>query len=331
MSSTLGRGLEFKRSHQGQLAPPYPSAEQLVAGCTECGGVRTNEHAILQRGPYMGLWIRTRASASSAGLFALVDDALVEQAAVPAPVYVTLLERGLQPGLIEALLARGFAYHHFRSQEHTGHGGEFVYYKWPDGSHDAVPAYATSIEGIGVILLAPDEKSVLLVWEYGAWKPPSGAVDLKESKLRAAVREIHEEVGLVVDESFPPLYLGGWQQSQARDQLINDNFTFFAVKALPGEVVVDGVEIQEAKWFSIDEILRICEREDVRAKEAMGNTVQIDLGTSKTHNEIATTALSGVKAFAQGQWLPCDEVVASRRPTAFDLRIGCFSGKVADE
>jgi len=113
----------------------------------------------------------------------------------------------------------------------------------------------------GVILLAPDEKSVLLVWEYGAWKPPSGAVDLKESKLRAAVREIHEEVGLVVDESFPPLYLGGWQQSQARDQLINDNFTFFAVKALPGEVVVDGVEIQEAKWFSIDEILRICERE----------------------------------------------------------------------
>jgi len=96
-------------------------------------------------------------------------------------------------------------------------------------------------------------------------------------------------------------------------------------------VVVDGVEIQEAKWFSIDEILRICEREDVRAKEAMGNTVQIDLGTSKTHNEIATTALSGVKAFAQGQWLPCDEVVASRRPTAFDLRIGCFSGKVADE
>ena len=40
-----------------------------------------------------------------------------------------------------------------------------------------VPCYATSIEGVGALVLSPDEKKVLLVWEYGNCKPLSGAVD----------------------------------------------------------------------------------------------------------------------------------------------------------
>lgn len=39
-----------------------------------------------------------------------------------------------------------------------------------------------------------------------------------------------EEVGLTVDETFSAIYLGGWQKARARDQLINDNFSLFAVK-----------------------------------------------------------------------------------------------------
>ena len=35
------------------------------------------------------------------------------------------------------------------------------------GLGQMVPAYATSIEGVGALVLSPDEKRVLLVWEYG--------------------------------------------------------------------------------------------------------------------------------------------------------------------
>ena len=51
---------------------------------------------------------------------------------------------------------------------------------------------------------------VLLVWEYGNWKPVSGAVDEGESKLEAARREAGEEVGVQLDASFAPVYVGGW-------------------------------------------------------------------------------------------------------------------------
>ena len=49
-----------------------------------------------------------------------------------------------------------------------------MYYRWNgDAAHDMVPAYSTSIEGGGLVL-SPDESKVLLIWEYGNWKPITG-------------------------------------------------------------------------------------------------------------------------------------------------------------
>ena len=57
-----------------------------------------------------------------------------------------------------------------------------------------VPCYATSIEGVGALVLSPDpEKKVLLVWEYATGSHSCGAVDQGESILEAAGREAGEE------------------------------------------------------------------------------------------------------------------------------------------
>ena len=111
--------------------------------------------------------------------------------------------------------------------------GQLVYYKWmgEQYSHDRVPSYATSIEGVAAVVLSPDEQRILLIWEYGHWKLVQGAVDPGESKLFTVGREMREEVGIEVDHSFTAKYLGGWQKSKARDYLINDNLSCFAMRA----------------------------------------------------------------------------------------------------
>ena len=265
--------LKFKGTFIGQLGPQRPSAAEAQAGTTATGNLIVHgDGVIMQRGPFNSLWIRLGCGpvvAAAASVTTHVREALTSLAAAknPAAVYVALPERGLEASHISGLLDLGFAYHHYRPQdESSGRGGEFVYYKWPEGAAhgDRVPAYATSIEGVGAVLLSPDEQSVLLVWEYGCWKPPTGAVDLGEGMLHAVTREVYEEVGLAVDTSYAPRYLGGWHTNQSRDQRVNDNFAIFALKALPGTVAVDGSEIVEARWFRIEELVRLCENEGVR-------------------------------------------------------------------
>lgn len=155
-----------------------------------------------------------------------------------------------------------------------------------ESHEDIVPSYATAIEGISALLLSPDEKKVLLIWERGNWKtvtgavesgernprlrrtrsllrrprlartaslraagsrsvrgmrsvraacahthPSSGAAHAGESSMTTLGREVFEEVGLHVDASFAPQYIGGWHLSKARDHLVNDSFSVYAVRA----------------------------------------------------------------------------------------------------
>ncbi|KAL3928072.1 MAG: hypothetical protein SGPRY_002549, partial [Prymnesium sp.] len=207
--------LSFSRSFAGQLAPPLPAECERRALKTSCGNLIDSGEAVWQRGPYSSLWVRLSCSLPAAPcseLRAHVDAALTAQAAMRAPVYVTLPESSLNGKHIECLLSAGFAFHHYRLNVRALHPGVRA------ACHTFLPHRK------------PD-----------------------------AVREVKEEVGLTVDETFSAIYLGGWQKARARDQLINDNFSLFAVKALPGDVVVDGTEIVEAKWFPIDDLLRIGE------------------------------------------------------------------------
>ena len=179
----------YDNGFRGQLMPELPKAG---SNRTKNGPVVKDASGISwQRGPYGSWWMRLGAAQSGMPTVPELSRALdigCERAKdAKSPLYVCVQELEAEPGVTALLRARGFGYHHFSPNEPPRKSpaggsaqpmGEHVYYRWfGDPGHDMVPCYATSIEGVGALVLSPDEKKVLLVWEYGNWKPVSGAVD----------------------------------------------------------------------------------------------------------------------------------------------------------
>ena len=282
-----------------------------------------------QRGPYQSWWLRLgvghRPLPSYATLAGAVDEAIRRAAAVTggAAVYVGVHELETDSVFLGLLRARGFRYHHYQKPEVGGahsdwHTGEFIYYRWMgDQGHDMVPSYATSIEGVSALYLSPDESKVLLIWEYGNWKFVTGAVDEAESSLGSLIRELSEEVGGAVDPAFAPRYVGGWQLSAARDRLVNDNFSVYAVRAATEDFAIDHAEVVAARWFSIAELLQLWQRS---GRPPVGQSMTIDpLGDDPSTAElkaagrmkISTNAINWLAAFKDGNSLP---VLAADNP-----------------
>ena len=188
--------LSFKARFRGQLGPPRPTAAALAAGATDTGPLSVEDGVVYQGGAFSSLWIRVGCAqanlVSASALDELVSAALAKQCTLPKPgaVYVALSERSIDAAHVRCLLDKGFRFYHHRTSPEGE--DELVYYAWPDRPDfpDKVPPYATSTEGVGAILLSPDERRVLLVWEYGCWKMPTGAVDAGESALSALRREV---------------------------------------------------------------------------------------------------------------------------------------------
>ena len=100
-----------------------------------------------------------------------------------------------------------------------------------------------------VLALSPDEQSVLLVHEYGHWKPPGGAVEPGKSFLETAIRELKEEVDVDVDlVGYAPRCLGGYHQPRSRDGIVNDNLKCLALRACSTVFTPDMQEVHRAKW-----------------------------------------------------------------------------------
>jgi len=191
-----------------------------------------------------------------------------------------------------------------------------------------VPHYATSIEGVGALVLSPDEKKILLVWEYGNWKPVSGAVDEGESVLYTVAREMYEEVGLKVDDTFAPVSVGGWQMAKARDARINDNFRAFVVRAASEDFMADNNEIETARWFDTTALLdayRLAgepspwEKRTVLPPPEVAASLSLPDGKQK----LGTNALCWLQIYSTGRGLPC---TVNSEPGRGSVLIGGTSG-----
>lgn len=148
-----------------------------------------------------------------------------------------------------------FQHHRVGERKHSDH---HVFYAWIQGHdnpvEDAVAPHMTSTGGVAVLVLSPDETEVLLVNEYGKLKLITGAVGRGERAIETAVRETREEVGLLCDERFPALCLGGWQTAGMGGSP-NDNLHVFCVRSTSKEFKADGFEIKTCCWEPIAPLL----------------------------------------------------------------------------
>ena len=297
-----------KAAFSGQLVPPRPSEDEIAAQCTPLGPVVVHRGVTLQRGPHKGIFLRVGCVARHpwVDLWHMLRQLVMyylsaekkkyknnkEEGGDPYKgpcIYVVVSLRAMQAIDFGWLVDKGFIFHHYREAGHgdtvPGDGNpEFVYKSWPGEGYDEdpVPGYATSIEGAFALLLSPDSTKVLLVWERRAWSCPGGSVNLGECKVDAACREVHEEVGVKVDLSKPIEYLGGYSRGRARDNLINDNFSAFALHAADETFQTDHKEIFHAAWFDVRDLIQQWQTkgrpEDKRVEgfevppEAQGNT-----------------------------------------------------------
>jgi len=250
---------------RGVVTPAKPTPEEIQQGHGVSGPIAVvTDGLTLQAGPYGSLWLRVTGDVSGADVVDAASNWLIEfQKRSSGAFFVAITETSCAvPDAVKWMLKNKFKFHHYMpgrpSAAPTRGEGELVYYKWcGDPSNDKVPQYATSIEGISVLLVSPDEREVLLVWEYGTWKSVTGAILAGETMLQASAREVFEEVGVRLDTSFAPVLVGGYVKSRARDLQINDNFHAIVLKALNRCIDVDGDEIHLAKWFPMDDLLRL--------------------------------------------------------------------------
>ncbi|CAH6419609.1 Hypothetical protein KVN_LOCUS8 [uncultured virus] len=136
----------------------------------------------------------------------------------------------------------------------------YQYYKWLlVDVEDKVHPYATSTSGCSVMILSPDESSVLFVHETNYWKFVTGSNNFKELTVNTAIREMFEEVGLNIDENFEIKVIGIWNIGGRSGGKINDNNTCYLVKSKSLDFKIDEFEVEQAKWISIKELQNIIE------------------------------------------------------------------------
>lgn len=129
------------------------------------------------------------------------------------------------------------------------------------------------VAGVSTIIVNEDNH-VLFVSrkDNGLWGLPAGSVELKESPQTAAVREIAEETGLIVDpsdlalvnvfggESFFYTYPNGDQCSFV--------VSLFACTIFSGNIKTSTTETEECTFFSIEDFPRnIADHESLMLQE----------------------------------------------------------------
>ena len=112
--------------------------------------------------------------------------------------------------------------------------------------------YRNPVPGVAVILL--DETKIALVKRMGGekWSIPCGCIEYGESFVNAAVREVKEEIG-IDSEPLKIINVASniWPPSSSMANIGSSIAVVILSKPLSLELIADGVEVSDAKWFDI--------------------------------------------------------------------------------
>jgi 8-oxo-dGTP pyrophosphatase MutT (NUDIX family) len=107
------------------------------------------------------------------------------------------------------------------------------------------------------------------------WGLPKGLIEKGEQRLEAAVREVREESGLRGESVADLGYIEYWYRDADSKVLYHKFVHYFLLRYVGGDVSDHGWEVDEARWFWVDDALETISYENekqvlLRARERWG-------------------------------------------------------------
>lgn len=109
------------------------------------------------------------------------------------------------------------------------------------------------------ILLEKRSKNKL--YSPNKWGLCAGHVDTGESLKIAAIREIKEEIGLIINEE-DLIPFGGVERTTEETNSHLTHFFYLKCNKEASEFIIQEEELSEVKWFSIDHIIDLIKTKD---------------------------------------------------------------------
>lgn len=99
------------------------------------------------------------------------------------------------------------------------------------------------------------EVVLISVGEQGRWQLPKGMIGEVEAIETAAIREVREETGLITEMVSPIDKVEYWFYSKSRGRGVRFHKVvhFYLLRCLSGDVSEHDDEVNEARWFEIEE------------------------------------------------------------------------------
>ncbi len=115
---------------------------------------------------------------------------------------------------------------------------------------------------------------VLISREGGTvWCLPKGHIDSGETMDQAALREVHEETGLTARILGRLGEVSYWFVPEGEKKKVFKKVVFFLMRSLSGSTRDHDFEVDEARWFSIEEALQKISYPSERALVQKGRTL----------------------------------------------------------
>ncbi|XP_010518710.1 PREDICTED: nudix hydrolase 8 [Tarenaya hassleriana] len=152
--------------------------------------------------------------------------------------------------LVPVAIKEGFEYHHAEK-------GYVMLTHWIPEGPSMLPANASHQVGVGGFVVN-DHKEVLVVQEKycapalsGLWKLPTGFIHESEEIFSGAMREVKEETG--IDTEFVEVIAFRHAHNVAFQK--SDLFFICMLRPLSTKIIVDHLEIHDAKWMALEEFV----------------------------------------------------------------------------